>query len=237
MGFNESLISKLAKIQVNIDENVANKFKVYMNLLLEWNNKINLTAIVEEEDIILKHFVDSLTVIKYIGRGEKIIDIGTGAGFPGIPIGIVNSDSKITLMDSLNKRIIFLDNVINELNLKNTRTIHDRAEELARKKEHREVYDIVVSRAVANLGTLVEYMLPFTRVGGKCICMKGANIQDELEEAKNAIKELGGEVTIVNNFRLPETDYERNIIVIEKVKNTKEKYPRRPGIPSKEPIR
>ena len=237
MEFSENLRSKLEMMGVIISDDIANKLKEYMSLLLEWNEKINLTAIINEEDIILKHFVDSLTILKYIDNRDKIIDIGTGAGFPGMPIGVVNSDVKITLMDSLNKRIIFLDTVIEELKLQNVKTIHARAEELARNKKYREQYNVAVSRAVANLSTLVEYMLPFINVGGNCICMKGPNVQNELSEAKNAIKELGGEIKIVDKIILPGTDYERNIIVIKKIKTTKEKYPRRAGIPSKEPLK
>ena len=237
MEFSENLRSKLEMMGVIISDDIANKLKEYMSLLLEWNEKINLTAIINEEDIILKHFVDSLTILKYIDNRDKIIDIGTGAGFPGMPIGVVNSDVKITLMDSLNKRIIFIDTVIEELKLQNVKTIHARAEELARNKKYREQYNVAVSRAVANLSTLVEYMLPFINVGGNCICMKGPNVQNELSEAKNAIKELGGEIKIVDKIILPGTDYERNIIVIKKIKTTKEKYPRRAGIPSKEPLK
>ena len=208
-----------------------------MELLLEWNEKINLTAITDENDIVLKHFVDSLTIKKYISENEKIIDIGTGAGFPGIPLAIMNKYNEITLMDSLNKRIVFLNDVIDKLKLNNVKAIHSRAEELARNKNHREKYDVAVSRAVANLSTLVEYMLPFVRIGGKCICMKGPNIEEELKNAKKAIKELGGEVIKIENFKLPESDNERNIVIIKKIRETSSKYPRKSGTPSKEPIK
>ena len=207
-----------------------------MKLLLEWNEKINLTAITEKDDIILKHFVDSLTILKYVDESDKIIDIGTGAGFPGIPIKIMNEETNITLLDSLNKRINFLNIVINELKLDNIVAIHGRAEELARNKAHREKYDVAVSRAVANLSTLTEYMLPFIKVGGKCICMKGANVKEEIDKAKNAIKKLGGQIEIVDNFYLSENDNERNIVIIKKIKETEPKYPRKAGIPSKEPL-
>ena len=203
-----------------------------MKLLLEWN----LTAITEKDDIILKHFVDSLTILKYVDESDKIIDIGTGAGFPGIPIKIMNEETNITLLDSLNKRINFLNIVINELKLDNIVAIHGRAEELARNKAHREKYDVAVSRAVANLSTLTEYMLPFIKVGGKCICMKGANVKEEIDKAKNAIKKLGGQIEIVDNFYLSENDNERNIVIIKKIKETEPKYPRKAGIPSKEPL-
>lgn len=237
MDFNKKLNEKLKLININISEDEIENFKIYMELLLEWNEKINLTAITDENDIVLKHFVDSLTIKKYISENEKIIDIGTGAGFPGIPLAIMNKYNEITLMDSLNKRIVFLNDVIDKLKLNNVKAIHSRAEELARNKNHREKYDVAVSRAVANLSTLVEYMLPFVRIGGKCICMKGPNIEEELKNAKKAIKELGGEVIKIENFKLPESDNERNIVIIKKIRETSSKYPRKPGTPSKEPIK
>ncbi len=237
MGFNEKFLEKLNKIQLNVNDEVLNKFWVYMTNLLEWNEKINLTAITDEDDIILKHFIDSLTILEYIPEKSNVIDVGTGAGFPGIPLKIVREDINMTLMDSLNKRITFLNEIINKLGLKKINAIHSRAEELAKMPEHREKYDIAVSRAVANLSTLSEYMIPFVKVGGKCICMKGSNIEEELKTAKNAIKELGGEIEKVINFKLPDSDNERNIIIIKKVRNTKSKYPRKAGMPSKEPLK
>ena len=227
---------KLEEYNIEINDEQIEKFDLYMKLLLEWNEKINLTAITEKDDIILKHFVDSLTILKYVDESDKIIDIGTGAGFPGIPIKIMNEEANITLLDSLNKRINFLNIVINELKLDNIVSIHGRAEELARNKAHREKYDVAVSRAVANLSTLTEYMLPFIKVGGKCICMKGANVKEEIDKAKNAIKKLGGQIEIVDNFYLSENDNERNIVIIKKIKETEPKYPRKAGIPSKEPL-
>ncbi len=230
------LKEKLKEFNIDITNEQIEKLNKYMNLLLEWNEKINLTAIVDPEEVKLKHFADSLTVLKYINDNMKIIDVGTGAGFPGIPLKIMKSNIKITLLDSLNKRINFLNTVIDELNLENIETIHGRAEEIARNKLYREKYDIAVSRAVANLSTLTEYMLPFVKVGGKCICMKGANIDEELDRAKNAIKELGGEVENVDNFYLSNNENERNIIIIKKIKETKNKYPRKAGMPAKSPL-
>lgn len=227
---------KLNEFDIKINDEQIKSFEKYMNLLLEWNEKINLTAITQPEEIKLKHFVDSLTVLKYINDDDKVIDIGTGAGFPGIPLKIMNKNTKITLLDSLNKRINFLNIVIEKLDLSNIQAIHGRAEEIARNKLYREKYDVAVSRAVANLSTLTEYMLPFVKVGGKCICMKGANVNEELERAQNAIKELGGEIERVDNFYLSDNDNERNIIVIKKIKKTKSKYPRKAGTPSKEPL-
>lgn len=227
---------KLNEFDIKINDEQIKSFEKYMNLLLEWNEKINLTAITQPEEIKLKHFIDSLTVLKYINDDDKVIDIGTGAGFPGIPLKIMNKNTKITLLDSLNKRINFLNIVIEKLDLSNIQAIHGRAEEIARNKLYREKYDVAVSRAVANLSTLTEYMLPFVKVGGKCICMKGANVNEELERAQNAIKELGGEIERVDNFYLSDNDNERNIIVIKKIKKTKSKYPRKAGTPSKEPL-
>lgn len=229
-------VQRLKDFNIKINDEQIKKFMNYMNLLLEWNEKINLTAITQPDEVKLKHFVDSLTVLKYINDDDKVIDIGTGAGFPGIPLKIMNENTKITLLDSLNKRINFLNIVIETLNLRNIQAIHGRAEEIARNKLYREKYDVAVSRAVANLSTLTEYMLPFVKVGGKCICMKGANVNEELERAQNAIKELGGEIERVDNFYLSDNDNERNIIVIKKVKETNPKYPRKAGTPSKEPL-
>ena len=230
------LKEKLNEFNIEISDNQLEKFDKYMRLLLEWNEKINLTAIVEPDEVKIKHFLDSLTVLKYIHDDDKVIDIGTGAGFPGIPLKIMKPDAKITLLDSLNKRINFLNIVIEELGLKNIEAIHGRAEEFARNKMYREKYDVAVSRAVANLSTLTEYMLPFVKVGGKCICMKGANVKEEVDKAKNAIQELGGKIEKIDNFYLSNNDNERNIIIIKKIKETKSKYPRKAGMPSKEPL-
>lgn len=230
------LKQKLNEFNIEISDNQLEKFDKYMQLLLEWNEKINLTAIIEPDEVKIKHFLDSLTVLEYINDEDKVIDIGTGAGFPGIPLKIMKPDAKITLLDSLNKRINFLNLVIEELGLKNIEAIHGRAEEFARNKLYREKYDVAVSRAVANLSTLTEYMLPFVKVGGRCICMKGANLKEELDKAKNAIQELGGKIEIIDNFYLSNNDNERNILIIKKIKETKSKYPRKAGIPSKEPL-
>ena len=222
---------------MNIDEEKAKKFQKYKDLLLEWNNKINLTAITEENEIILKHFIDSCTILKYIEDNQKIIDIGTGAGFPGIPLKIMNESLKITLVDSLNKRVNFLNEVISELKLENIEGIHSRAEDLGRDNNYREKYDVATSRAVANLSTLLEYLMPFVKVNGICICMRGPNIEEELNEAKKAINELSGKLEEVYNFKLPNSDIERNIIIVRKVDKIKLKYPRKAGMPAKEPIK
>ena len=219
-----------------INENKIDMFYLYMQELLEWNKKINLTAIEDENEIILKHFIDSLTVQKYIKNAQNIIDIGTGAGFPGIPLAIVNEKSNIVLLDSLNKRINFLNNVIQKLELSNVKAIHGRAEDLAKIVQHREKYDIVISRAVAPFNVLLEYMLPLVKVGGKCICMKGSNIDEEVQQAQQSLKILGGKISKVDTIMLPKSDISRNIIIVEKVEKTPAKYPRKAGIPVKEPI-
>lgn len=235
-SFSKELIEKAKKVNIEIDDKKEEQFYNYMKLLLEWNEKINLTAITEQNDIILKHFIDSITINKYIEQSNSIIDIGTGAGFPGIPLKIMNQNKKITLVDSLNKRINFLNEVCKEISLENIQCIHARAEELASDLEYRENYETVVSRAVARLNVLTEYMLPFVKKGGLCICMKGPNIDGELEDAKNAIKVLGGKIKSVESFFLPDSDIERNVIIIEKVAETPKKYPRKAGLPSKQPI-
>ena len=235
--FKKVLYEKTKQIGIELKEEQLEKFYLYMNILLEWNEKINLTAITNEEEIILKHFVDSLTINKYIEEGKSIIDVGTGAGFPGIPIKILREDLKVTLLDSLNKRINFLNEVIEKLDLKNIECIHGRAEEFGKNKNYREKYDFATSRAVANMSTLSEYLIPFVKVGGKVLAMKGDKAEEELEEAKKAIKLLGGKVENIDNFYLPDSDIKRNIIIIKKIEKTERKFPRKPGTPAKEPIK
>ena len=232
--FSKELKDKANQIDIILEEKQIENFYKYMNLLLEWNEKMNLTAITEPNEVILKHFIDSLTISNLIEKEQKVIDIGTGAGFPGIPLSIVNNEN-ITLLDSLNKRIIFLEEVINKLELKNIKAVHSRVEEFAKNKKEREMYAIATSRAVAPLNVLLEYLLPLVKVGGRCICMKGSNIE-EIDEAKNALKVLGGEIEKIEKITLPESDIIRNIIIVKKVKETPLKYPRKPGTPSKEPI-
>lgn len=233
----ETILKELAyKIGIELNEKQISCFMNYKNLLVEKNKVMNLTTIVEDKEIILKHFIDSLTINKYIDENSSLIDVGTGAGFPGIPVKIIRESVDVTLLDSLNKRLNFLNEVIDELNLTKIKTVHGRAEDTGNKKEFREKFDFATARAVANLATLSEYCLPFLKVGGAFICMKGNSI-DELEEAKGAIKLLGGEIIKIDKFYLPESDMERNIIVIKKIKNTPKGYPRKPGTPSKQPIK
>ena len=233
--FSEELENAAKQIEIELTKKQIEKFYNYMNLLLEWNEKINLTAIIEPREVILKHFVDSLTIAKYIKENEKLIDVGTGAGFPGIPLSIVKENTDIVLLDSLNKRINFLEEIKENLKLENITTIHGRAEEFGKNKKERETYNIATSRAVAPLNILLEYLIPLVKVGGKAICMKGSNIE-EMENAKNALEILGGKIEKIEEITLPNSDIKRNIIIVKKVKNTPSKYPRKPGTPSKEPI-
>ena len=235
--FYESMREKSMVLGIDFSVEQINKFYKYMELLIEWNQKINLTAIIEPEEIILKHFIDSITILKYIEKDAKIVDVGTGAGFPGIPVSIMRPDLKITLVDSLNKRLIFLQEVIKELNLENIEIIHSRAEEFGQNKKYRESFDIATSRAVANLSTLSEYLIPLVKIGGKVISMKAADANNEINDAKNAIEILGGKINKIDEFNLPNSDIGRTIILINKEKSTPNKYPRKPGTPSKEPIK
>ncbi len=226
----------LAKMNISLLKEQYEQFYAYMELLIEWNEKMNLTAITDPKEIILKHFVDSLTIAKYVEEGKSIIDMGTGAGFPGIPIKIYRKDVKVVLADSLNKRIKFLDEVIDKLKLENVETIHCRAEELGKNKQYREKFDYATSRAVANLSTLSEYLMPFVKLNGKCIFMKTIEVEEELEKAKKAIKTLGGKIEKVDKFEIPESDLGRSIIIVKKEKITPSKFPRKPGTPAKEPL-
>lgn len=223
------------KMKINLLNEEIDKFFQYKNLLKEWNEKINLTAIVDEKEILLKHFIDSLTIEKYIKNNARILDVGSGAGFPGIPLKIVRKDIEITLLDSLNKRLIFLGEVINKLELDNVFLVHGRAEDIGNDNRYREKFDVVTARAVANLTVLAEYCLPFVNIDGYFVCMKGNNIE-EVEDAQVAIEKLGGKIESIEQINLPESDIERNIIIIKKIKETPKGFPRKAGIPSKNPI-
>lgn len=234
--FCKEIEKKSSKIDINLDNEICNKLYNYMNLLLEWNEKINLTAITDEKEIILKHFIDSFTINKFINSGDIMLDIGTGAGFPGLPIKIIRPEVDVFLMDSLNKRINFLNEVIESLQLKNIEAFHSRAEEMAKNNKFREKFDVVTSRAVAKLNILLEYMLPYTKINGKCLCMKGPNIEEEIKEAEKALKILGGEIEKIEKIILPDSNIERKIIIIRKKSATPLKYPRKAGMPTKEPL-
>ena len=233
-NFYKKMAEESEKIGIKLPDEQLNEFYEYMQLLLEWNEKMNLTAITDPEEVIKKHFVDSITIKKYIKEKSRLIDVGTGAGFPGIPLKIVDKSIKLTLLDSLNKRINFLNEIIEKLNLKEVNTIHSRAEEYAKNKA-RESYDVAVSRAVADLPILLEYLMPYVKLNGICICMKGPKAQEELERSKKAINILGGKLEKVEKITIDE-EMERNLIIIRKIKDTSNKYPRKAGVPTKNPI-
>ena len=233
------LEQKLGELGIKQDQNQLERFHKFYQLLIEWNKVMNLTGITEYEDVVEKHFVDSLSIIKAIdlSRIHTVIDVGTGAGFPGIPLKIAFPHLRVVLLDSLNKRIKFLDEVISQLGLTEIRTIHGRAEEYARKEEYREQFDLCVSRAVANLSTLSEYCLPYIQVGGMFVPYKSGEIDDEVEQSKKAVRILGGNIKDVMKFELPGTDIHRSFVLIHKEQHTQKKYPRKAGMPGKEPLK
>lgn len=205
----EKLKQQSKELGILLNEEQIEQFYKYMDLLLEWNQKINLTAITEPEEIIQKHFVDSITIEKYLNKNAEIIDVGTGAGFPGIPLKIIRPDLKITLLDSLNKRVNFLNNVIENLELSSIYSIHARVEEFGKVSQYREKFDVATSRAVANLATLSEYLIPLVKQGGYAISMKGSEVNEEIEQSKKAINILGGKIEKVDTFKLPQSEIGR----------------------------
>lgn len=236
--FREELKKFAAEIKINLDEIQLEQFEIFYKSVVEWNEKINLTAITQEQEFIVKHLIDSLTVFdeeKFFGA-KKIIDVGTGAGFPGIPLKIFQPNLEIFLLDSLKKRVEFLKKVVEELNLKNVTCLHGRAEDFAREKIFREQFDLVTSRAVARLNVLSEYCLPFVKVGGNFFAMKSKQFQEEISEAKDAVKILGGGEIIFSEKNLPTLPDVRAIISIKKIKSTPKKFPRSAGVPTKKPL-
>lgn len=223
---------------VKLNEKQLFGFQKYYEMLIDWNEKINLTAITDFDEVLKKHFLDSIAIGRLFSQNIElsVLDIGTGAGFPGIPIKIAFPDMKVTLMDSLNKRVIFLNEVIKELSLENISAMHGRAEDFAKKDLMREKYDLVVSRAVANLSSLSEFCLPYVKVGGSFISYKSEKAIEELEASKNAISILGGGNVKSDEFFLPGTDFKRTFVIIEKIKETPAKYPRKAGTPVKQPL-
>lgn len=234
---NELLKSSLEKLGIGYKDDQIEKFDLFYELLISWNKKINLTAITEYEDVVIKHFIDSLLILKYIDlNGKKIIDVGTGAGFPGIPIKILKPDCDMVLLDSLNKRIKFLEEVKRELDLKDLYLIHGRAEDLAHDNDYRGTFDYSVSRAVANLSTLSEYCIPFIKKGGWFISYKSDKSDDEINSAKNAVKVLGSKIVKVEEVDLAGTDIIRKLVIIENIEKVRNLYPRKAGVPAKQPL-
>lgn len=234
----EKFKNKINMLHIDLNNDQIEQYVTYYRMMIEKNRVMNLTAITEFEEVIDKHFIDSLSIVKCVdlNKVHTLIDVGTGAGFPGIPLKIAFPHLQITLLDSLNKRINFLNEVIDELGLQNVQTCHGRAEDLGHRKEFREKYDICTSRAVANLSTLSEYCLPFVNIGGKFISYKSGNVDNELLNSDNAIRLLGGEKEKVCSYVLPETEFSRTLVSIKKIKSTSKKYPRKAGTPSKEPL-
>lgn len=230
--------SKMNALGIVLTDVQKQQFDKFYGLLVEWNRVMNLTGITEYEEVNEKHFVDSVSLVKAIDidKVQTVIDIGTGAGFPGIPLKIAFPHLKVVLLDSLNKRINFLNVVINELGLTDIKTIHGRAEDYAKQAEYREQFDICVSRAVANLSTLSEYCIPYVKVGGMFIPYKSGEIDEEVQQAKKAIQILGGKLEEVIKFQLPDTEINRSFVKINKTQNTAKKYPRKAGLPTKEPL-
>ena len=232
---NRELLSKgLKELGIDVNDNMLDNLKVYRDMLAEWNQHMNLTGIVDEKEVYIKHFLDSISAVKngYIKDGISLIDVGTGAGFPGLPLRVCLENMNVTLLDSLNKRINFLQEVSNNINY-----IHGRAEDFGKLEEYREKYDVATARAVAGLPVLMEFCVPFVKVGGYFVCLKGPNANLELEESKVAMEVLGVEFIEKINVELPGYDLNHNILVFKKVKNTPEKYPRKAGKPSKNPIK
>lgn len=228
----------LEKLKIPYSDEKINQFLIFYEMLTEKNKVMNLTTITEFEDVVEKHFLDSLSLIKCVDLNGfmKVLDLGTGAGFPGIPLKIMFPELDMVLMDSLNKRVLFLQEVISELNLSGVTAIHGRAEEMAVKKEYREQFDLCVSRAVANLSALSEYCIPFVKPGGTFISYKSGEIEEEVRQAGKAVAVLGGKIVNVEKFVLPETDVSRSFVQIAKIKRTPKSYPRKAGTPSRTPI-
>lgn len=239
MSYNMDLLkSECDNLNIILNDKQEKQFYRFYEILIEWNRLMNLTAITEFDDVLLKHFIDSLTICRVLELNgiTDVIDVGTGAGFPGIPLKIMFPHLRLTLLDSLNKRIKFLDEVVGELGLEDVEAVHGRAEDYAKQKNYRESYDLCVSRAVANLSTLSEYCLPYVKIGGFFVSYKSGKVDEEIQSAKKALQILGGEVDNIEKFYLGQTDISRSLLLIRKSDHTPARYPRKSGLPAKEPI-
>ena len=239
MDFKEKLKARAEKEGISLTPKQLGQFELFYKMLIETNKSMNLTAITDEDEVIEKHFIDSLSCRRVVDMSQirTCIDVGTGAGFPGIPLKIVYPEIDFVLVDSLNKRVKFLKDVKKALGLEGLEALHGRAEDFAKKKEYREQFDLCVSRAVANLSTLSEYCLPFVAVNGSFVSYKSGDSEEEIQQAKHAISLLGGKVKNVDKFQLPGTDMGRALVEIKKTKQTPGKYPRKAGLPAKEPLK
>ena len=237
---NKELLKKgITEFNIDVDEKMIDDFSIYREILVEWNQKMNLTGIEDEKEVFIKHFLDSVSIFKngYIKDNMKVIDVGTGAGFPGLPMKIAKRSLDVTLLDSLNKRINFLQEVCKKIYIDDVEFIHGRAEDFGQDENYREQYDVATARAVAGLPVLMEFCVPFVKVGGYFICLKGPNADLELEESKKAMETLGVKFIEKIDIKLPEIELNHNILVFEKIQNTPSKYPRKAGKPSKSPIK
>lgn len=234
----EILKTGIENFGLEATEEKLQNLKKYREILVEWNKVMNLTGIEEEREVYIKHFLDSISAVtnNYINDDISLIDVGTGAGFPGMPLKICLDNLKLTLLDSLNKRINFLNDVKEKIGLENVVTVHSRAEDAAKDKKYRECFDYAVSRAVAPMNVLLEYLLPFVKVGGKVICMKGPNVKEEMDNSEKVAKILGGKIEKVEELEIPEIDMKRTVVIVKKIEKTFSKYPRKAGTPSKEPL-
>ncbi len=226
-------------LEAGVTRPQAAKLAAYFDLLLDWNSRINLTAITNEHEVITKHFLDSIAALEsnVFFEGASVMDVGSGAGLPGIPLKICQSDLSVTLLDSLAKRVRFLNTAAEELGLTGIRAVHARAEDAGQDAAYRGQFDVCISRAVANLSTLSELCLPFVKVGGYFIAMKGPAASEEMQAAENAVRLLGGELERIVRYEIPSTDLKHNLLVIKKVKNTSTKYPRKAPKPAKDPLK
>lgn len=232
------LLESAQALGIALSETQTDQFMQYLSLLLEWNEKMNLTAITDPVEVVQKHFIDCISVLPHLDLqgGETMIDVGTGAGFPGVPLKIANPALQVTLLDALQKRLTFLDTLTQSLDLYDVTLVHSRAEDGGQNPDLREQFDLCVSRAVANLAVLLEYCLPFVKVGGKLAALKGPDATQEIEQAQNALQILGGKVTAVIPITIPHTDLQHQLVLVEKIAPTPQRYPRKAGKISKKPL-